>query len=134
MSENRIRVNLQPELTPTRLEDKVDKMDVNAEIDVGVNTHVKGLGMAGIACIVAGALAVLVASVMLAFGYPTPWIGAPDDGGHTAFVKGVVLTAASGVVLLFFGTSAFFYGRTVLGSGQLDEFTSSNVEVTKRGA
>jgi len=35
----------------------------------------------------------------------------------------------AGVVLLFFGASSFFYGRTVLGSGSLDQFTDSDVEV-----
>ncbi|MCA1819514.1 MAG: hypothetical protein LC620_05610, partial [Halobacteriales archaeon] len=61
MSENRIRVRVEPELTPTRLE---DKMDVNAEIDVGVDTHLKGLGVAGAVCVGVGFVALLAAALM----------------------------------------------------------------------
>lgn len=131
MSENRIRVKVQPELTPVRLE---DKMDVNAEIQVGVNTHLRGLGVAGAVCVGVGTLALLVAALMFFFGYPEPWYGPADDAGHTAFVKAVILVGATGTVLLFFGTSAFFYGRTVLGSGHLDQFATREVEVGASGA
>lgn len=126
VSENRIRVNMQPELTPVRLE---DKMDVNAVIDVGVDTHLKGIGVAGAVAATLGALGIFVAAIMLAFNFPTPWYGAVNDAAHVAIVKGIVITAAGGVILLFIGTSAFFYGRTVLGSGHLDQFATSNVEI-----
>ncbi|MFO1533195.1 MAG: hypothetical protein ABR562_05800 [Thermoplasmatota archaeon] len=131
MSENRIRVRVEPELTPTRLE---DKMDVNAEIDVGVDTHLKGLGVAGAVCVGVGFVALLAAALMFLFGYPTPWYGTAADGEHVAYVKTVVLLGASAVVFLFFGTSAFFYGRTVLGSGHMDQFATSAVEIGQEGA
>jgi hypothetical protein len=131
MDDNRIRVRLQPELTPARLE---DKMDVNAEIDVGVETHLKGLGVFGAVLATVGALAMVVAATMFAFGYPTPWVHDINDDGANAFVKGVILTAVTGIVLLFVGTSAFFYGRTVLGSGQVDQFATHEVLVGQGGA
>lgn len=117
LDDNRIRVKFQPELTPVRLQ---DRMDVKAEIDVGVDTHLKGVGVAGAVAAGTGLLAILVALTMLAFGYPYP---------DLSFVKSVVLLAAAGVILLFLGASAFFYGRTVLGSGHLDEFSTTDVPV-----
>jgi hypothetical protein len=126
VNENRIRVTMQPEMTPVRLEDKVD---VNAEIDVGVESHLRGLGVAGAVCVALGALAILVASMMFAFGYPTPWRGDINDSFHNAYVLSVIEIAAAGVILLFFGTTAFFYGRTVLGSGALDQYATHEVQV-----
>jgi hypothetical protein len=128
MTENRIRVKVEPELTPVRLE---DKMDVHAEIDVGVESHLKGLGVFGAVLATVGALLIVVAAIMFAFGFPTPWYGSIDDAGHNAFVKAVVITAAAGVTFLFVGTSAFFYGRTVLGSGHLDQFATTAVDVAE---
>lgn len=119
VDENRIRVNLQPELTPTRHEDRVD---VTAAVDVGVQTHLKGWGVVGAVCLGLGLVAMLVALVMFSFG------GFPM---HVNFVKTVVLLASAGVVLLFFGTSAFFFGRTVLGSGRVDQYATREVEVSQ---
>jgi len=131
VSENRIRVRVEPELTPVRLE---DKMDLNAEIDVGVDSHLKGLGVVGIVAVALGALCLLIGSMMLGFGYPTPFKGSSADAFHNAYAKSTILFVGVGVLLLFFGTSAFFYGRTVLGSGHLDQFATRDVEVAEGGA
>ena len=130
VSENRIRVKMQPELTPVRLEEKVD---VNAEIDVGVETHLKGLGVVGVVLATLGALGMVLACVLFAFGYPTPWVHDVNDDGANAFVKAVVISGALGVALLFVGTSLFFYGRTVLGSGSLDQYATHEVQVGDAG-
>lgn len=129
MNENRIRVKLEPQLTPVRLE---DKMDLHAEIQVAVDSHLTGLAIFGLVSLAVGILAFLAGAFMFAFGYPDPWyasFGSSTWGESRALIKGVVLFAASGVILLFLGTSTFFYGRTVLGSGSLDQFTDSDVEV-----
>jgi hypothetical protein len=122
MTENRIRVRMDPELTPVRLE---DKMDVNTEIRVAVESHLKGLGVAGLVCMALGFLLILVAAVMFAAGYPDKYHasnGVSLADSH-AFIETFVLTSAAGFVLFLFGTSSFFYGRTVLGSGHLDDFS-----------
>ncbi len=128
MNENRIRVRLEPEMTPVRLE---DKMDLHAEIQVAVNSHLTGLAIFGMVAIAVGVLAMLVGAVYFTSGYPDKYhatAGVSIGDSHN-FIETVVLLTGSGVVLLFFGASAFFYGRTVLGSGSLDQFTDSDVEV-----
>lgn len=127
-NENRIRVRVNSEMTPTRLE---DKMDLNAEIKVDVDSHLKGLAIAGIIAIALGTLAILVGAIMFTLGYPNPY---HSGNGYTAqdsysFVERVVEFLAGGIILLFVGTSAFFYGRLVLGSGHLDQFSTKAIEV-----
>ncbi len=127
--DNRIRVRLESEMQPVRYE---DRMDLNSEIDVGVDTHMKGLGVAGLVAIAVGVLCVLIGSVLFTLGYPQDWyasIASDRWGASRALIERVVLFLGGGIVLLFFGTSAFFYGRTVLGSGHLDQFTTKEVEV-----
>ena len=127
--DNRIRVRLQPEMQPVRYE---DRMDLNSEIAVGVDTHMKGLSVAGLVAIAVGVLCVLIGSIMLGLGYPETWQSSITDSDYAesrALIERVMLFLGSGIVLLFFGTSAFFYGRTVLGSGHLDQFTTKEVEV-----
>ncbi|MEA3190879.1 MAG: hypothetical protein QOD77_1461 [Thermoplasmata archaeon] len=118
MSENRIRVNIQPELTPTRLE---DRRDLNAEINVAVDSHMTGLAVFGVVALVLGVLSALVGLVIFGVQYPS---AAPRE-----VIKQAVLFLGSGIVLLFLGTSSFFYGRTVLGSGRLDQFATKELEV-----
>lgn len=127
--DNRIRVRVEPELQPVRYE---DKMDLNSEIEVGVDTHMKGLGVAGLIAIAVGVLCVLIGAILYTVGYPEPWyanIADADWADSRALIERVMLLWGGGVVLLFFGTSAFFYGRTVLGSGRLDQFTTKEMEV-----
>lgn len=129
MNENRIRLKLEPQLTPVRLE---DKMDLHAEIQVAVDSHLTGVAFFGLACLGLGILSLLVGTIMFAFGYPNPWyssFGQANWDESRALIKQVILLCASGIVLLFLGASTFFYGRTVLGSGSLDQFTDSNVQV-----
>lgn len=128
MNENRIRVRLEPEMTPVRLE---DKMDLHAQIDVEVDAHLTGLAVFGMVAIAVGVLSILMGSIFFVSGYPDKYHatdGVSIQDSHN-FIETVVLLMGSGVVLLFFGASAFFYGRTVLGSGHLDQFTDSDVEV-----
>jgi hypothetical protein len=128
--DNRIRVKLEPEMQPVRYE---DRMDLNSEIDVGVDTHMKGLGVAGLVAIAAGVLCILVGAIFFILGYPQDWIASISDTGKyaasRALIERVVLFLGFGITLLFFGVSAFFYGRTVLGSGHLDQFSTKEVEV-----
>ena len=121
---NRIHVRVEPELTPIRLEDR--RMGVHAEIDVKVNSRLTGLGILGVFAISLGALLLLVACLTFAFGYPEKYHARGDitEAESDAFIELVVLSAAAGVILLFLGTSMFFYGRTVLGSGMLDRYSS----------
>jgi hypothetical protein len=129
VDENRIRVRLESELTPVRLE---DKMDLHAEIQVAVDSHLTGLAIFGLVALLVGILAVLVGAIMFALNYPNPWYAAFGSAHYQEsrdLIKRIVLFLAGGIVLIFVGTSTFFYGRTVLGSGSLDQFSDSNVEV-----
>lgn len=120
MSENRIRVHIEPELTPTRLE---DKRDLNAEINVAVDSHMTGLAIFGLVALVLGVLSALVGLLIFGAQYPS------DTPRQV--IKQVVLFLGAGIVLLFLGTSSFFYGRTVLGSGRLDQFATKELEVVR---
>lgn len=122
--DNRIHLRVEPQLTPVRLE---DKMDVNAEIKVAVDASLTGLGVAGIILLGLGSLCVLVGSILLGLGYPSPWYASIDSaswGESRDLIERVILFFGSGVLLLLLGTSMFFYGRTVLGSGHLDRFNT----------
>ncbi|MES2154299.1 MAG: hypothetical protein V4510_04110 [bacterium] len=128
MNENRIRVRLEPEMTPVRLE---DKMDLHAEIQVAVDSHLTGLAVFGMVAIAVGILGIVAGAVYFVSGYPDKYHaanGVTVADSHN-FIESIVLLMGSGIVLLFFGASAFFYGRTVLGQGSLDQFTDSDVEV-----
>lgn len=127
--DNRIRVRLEPEMQPVHYE---DRRDLNSEIDVGVETQTKGLGVAGLIAIAVGVVCLIIGAVFFTLGYPEPWYASISDSDwleSRALVERVYLFLGAGIVLLFFGTSAFFYGRTVLGSGHLDQFTTNEVEV-----
>jgi predicted membrane channel-forming protein YqfA (hemolysin III family) len=93
----------------------------------------KGLGVAGLVAIAAGVLCILVGAIFFILGYPQDWIASISDTGKyaasRALIERVVLFLGFGITLLFFGVSAFFYGRTVLGSGHLDQFSTKEVEV-----
>lgn len=127
-TENRIKVKVEPELTPIRLE---DRMDLNSEIKVSVGSHLRGLAVVGLVGIAVGTLLVLVGSIYFTLGYPDQYHalhGYTVDQSH-AFIERVVEILAAGIILLFAGTSSFFYGRLVLGSGHLDQFsTQAEVE------
>ncbi|MCA1810627.1 MAG: hypothetical protein LC623_01285 [Halobacteriales archaeon] len=128
MTENRIKVKVEPEMTPIRLE---DRMDLNSEIKVSVGSHLKGLAVVGLVGIALGTLLVLAGSIYFTTGYPDLYHathGYTVQESHT-FIERVVEVLAAGIILLFGGTSAFFYGRLVLGSGHLDQFsTQAEVE------
>ncbi len=120
---NRIHVRVQPELTPVRLEDR--RMDVNAEIKVQVEHKLSPLGVTGLAVLALALLSVAVGCIQFAVGYPEEWYARFDPGGSgyedsRAFIERTVLFWGAGVIGLFLGTSMFFHGRTVLGSGSLD--------------
>jgi len=130
--ENRIKLKVQQEPTPISLQDQVD---LKAKIKVEVETHLTGLGMGGVVVLAVGALCVVVACVWLAIVYPNNgWRGPaqPFSDAHYAIVRSIVLLMGVGVTGLMLGTAMFFYGRTVLGSGGLEQFESE--EQLGRGA
>ena len=130
--ENRIRLKVQQEATPISLQDQVD---LKAKIKVEVETHLTGLGMAGVVTLAVGALCVVLGSIYLAVVYPdNGWSGPaqPFSDPHYTTVRTIVLLLGFGVTCLMLGTSMFFYGRTVLGSGGLEQFESE--EQLGRGA
>src|SRR5215210_2951569 len=115
--ENRIKLKVQQDPTPISLQDQVD---LKAKIKVEVETHLTGLGMAGVVTLAVGALCVVIGSIFLAVVYPdNGWSGPaqPFTHRHYDVVRTVVLLLGFGVTCLMVGTSMFFYGRTVLGSG-----------------
>lgn len=122
--ENRIRLKVQQEATPISLQDQVD---LKAQIKVDVETHLTGLGMAGVIALTLGALAIVIGSIILAATYPdNGWSGPaqPFSDPHYDVVRSVVLLIGVGITLLMLGTAMFFYGRTVLGSGGLQQLES----------
>lgn len=119
--ENRIKLKVQQEATPISLQDQVD---LKAQIKVDVETHLTGLGMAGVIALTLGALAIVIGSVVFLSVYPDQWYGDHSDGSHYTYVRTVELLWGFGVVLLMLGTAMFFYGRTVLGSGGLQQLES----------
>ncbi len=118
-SENRIRLKVNQEAVPISLADQVD---LKAKIKVDVETHLTGLGVAGVISLSLGAICLLLGSVYFLAVYPDDWYGEPDDPVHYANVRNVELLLGAGVICLMFGTAMFFYGRTVLGSGGLQAF------------
>ena len=122
--DNRIRLKVQQEATPISLQDQVD---LKAQIKVDVETHLTGLGMAGVIALTLGALAIVIGSIVLAATYPdNGWSGPaqPFSDPHYDVVRSVVLLIGVGITLLMLGTAMFFYGRTVLGSGGLQQLES----------
>lgn len=120
--DNRIKLKVQQEATPISLQDQVD---LKAKINVEVETHLTGLGMGGVLVLAVGALLVVVGAVVFAIVYPdNGWSGPaqPFSDPHYDVVRAVVLLLALGITGLMLGTSMFFYGRTVLGSGGLEQF------------
>ncbi len=122
--ENRIKLKVQQDPTPISLQDQVD---LKAKIKVEVETHLTGLGMGGVVTLAIGALCVVIGSIFLAVVYPdNGWSGPaqPFSDPHYSVVRAIVLLLGVGVTSLMLGTSMFFYGRTVLGSGGLEQFES----------
>lgn len=122
--ENRIKLRVQQEATPISLQDQVD---LKAKIKVEVETHLTGLGMGGVVVLAVGALCVVLGCILFASVYPdNGWSGPaqPFSDRHYDIVRGVVLLLGVGITALMLGTSMFFYGRTVLGSGGLEQFES----------
>jgi hypothetical protein len=122
--ENRIRLRVQQEATPISLQDQVD---LKAKIKVDVETHLTGLGMGGVVVLALGALFVVIGSIWLAAVYPDRgWSGPaqPFSDPHYTTVRSIVVLLGLGITSLMLGTSMFFYGRTVLGSGGLEQFES----------
>jgi hypothetical protein len=123
-TENRIKLRVQQEPTPISLQDQVD---LKAKIKVEVETHLTGLGMGGVIVLAVGALFVVIGSIFFASVYPNHgWSGpaTPFSDRHYTFVRSIVVLIGLGITGLMLGTSMFFYGRTVLGSGGLEQFES----------
>lgn len=123
-TENRIKLRVQQEPTPISLQDQVD---LKAQIKVEVETHLTGLGMGGVVILAIGAICVVLGCVLFAIVYPdNGWRGPaqPFSDQHYDIVRAVVLLFGVGITSLMLGTSMFFYGRTVLGSGGLERFES----------
>lgn len=131
MSQNRITVKIEPELQPTRLE---DRMDVNAEIKVDVDTRFTKLAIFGIAAMAVGFIAIFLGSILFALNYPDPWYASMADADKWLrsrnAIKAVGVSLAIGIIALLLGASAFFHGRTVLGAGRLDQFATKELEVS----
>ncbi len=119
--DNRIRLKVQQEATPISLQDQVD---LKAQIKVDVETHLTGLGMGGVIALALGAIALVVGSVVFLSVYPDQWYGDASDMTHYRYVRTVELSWGAGIILLLLGTAMFFYGRTVLGSGGLQQLES----------
>lgn len=123
--DNRIKLKVQQEATPISLQDQVD---LKAKINVEVETHLTGLGMGGVVVLAIGALLVVIGAIVFAVVYPdNGWSGPaqPFSDPHYDVVRAVVLLLALGITGLMLGTSMFFYGRTVLGSGGLEQFEAA---------
>ncbi len=120
-NENRIRLKVQQEATPISLQDQID---VKAQIKVDVETHLTGLGMAGVVSLTLGAILLIFGCVMWVIIYPDEWGGYVGDGG--SFTKTLIVEElwGFGFTSLMLGTAMFFYGRTVLGSGGLQQMES----------
>lgn len=121
VDENRIRLRVQQEATPISLQDQVD---LKAQIKVDVETHLTGLGMMGVISLALGALLLIVGCILWVAIYPDEWGGYVGD--DSSFTKTLVVEELWGVgfTLLMLGTAMFFYGRTVLGSGGLQQIES----------
>lgn len=119
--ENRIRLKVQQEATPISLQDQVD---VKAQIRVDVETHLTGLGMAGVVSLTLGAVLLIIGCVMWVVIYPAEWGGYVGD--DSSFTKTLIVEElwGFGFTFLMLGTAMFFYGRTVLGSGGLQQMQS----------
>lgn len=120
MTSNRITLRLEPELTPVRMD---DKLDLNAEIKVKVDSHLTGLGVFGLILVGIGTVLLLTGAFLFWWAWPDQWNAETVSYARSRqLVEAVVLLIGAGLTALFFGTSSFFYGRTVLGSGSLDAF------------
>lgn len=125
--EDTIHVRIRPELTPVRTENRIN---LNAAIDVAVKSRLTGLGIVGVIALAAGVFALLAGALVFMDAYPEKWYAQTVPWAESrAIIELVVLLFGGGIVALFLGTSMFFYGRTVLGSGELDQFQmQENVE------
>ena len=118
MDDNRIKVKLQPELTPVRLEDRID---LKAAIDVHVESNLKGISRVGLVVAGLGLLSLVGGCVLFGLNYPDPWYDGTAEAHRV--IEMVVVAASLGIILLFLGTTMFFYGRSVIGKGRLDNFS-----------
>src|SRR5688572_24318389 len=120
MSDNRIRLRVEPELTPLRME---DRLDLNAEIKVKVDSHLSGLGIFGLVLIGLATLLLVIGLIIFTSAFPDKWYAESVSYERSReIIQTVVLLLGAGVVFFFLGTSTYFYGRMVLGSGSLDAF------------
>ena len=122
--ENRIRLKVQQEATPISLQDQVD---VKAQIKVDVETHLTGLGMAGVVCLALGALLLLIGCALFVAVYPSGWGGFVGQWSTFRNTLTIELLWGVGATFLMLGTAMFFYGRTVLGSGGLQHLESQEI-------
>jgi hypothetical protein len=119
MNENRIKLRVEPEMTPVRMD---DKLDLNAEIKVKVDSHLTGLGIFGLVMIAVATVLLLAGSILFSVAFPEKWYAqtVSYDTSRT-IIRAVVLMLGAGVVSLFLGTASYFYGRTVLGCRHPEE-------------
>jgi len=119
--DNRIHVRIDPELMPVR----EGRLDLNAEIAVQVRSRLTPLGIAGVVTIGLGVAALVAGLLVFLATYPEDWYtNASGWAQSRRIIERIVLLFSGGIVALFLGTSMFFYGRTVLGAGTLDQFQS----------
>ena len=123
-TENRIRLKVQQEATPISLQDQID---VKAQIKVDVETHLTGLGMVGVVCLALGALLLIIGCVMFVAVYPQGWGGVIGQWADFRNTRTIELLWGVGATFLMIGTAMFFYGRTVLGSGGLQQMESQEI-------
>lgn len=99
-------------------------VDVEAEIEIKVDSRLTGLGRTGVVVMALGAVATLVGAILFIASYPETWTGnGATFEESTAAVRTVVLLASAGITLIFLGASMFFHGRQVLGSGSFDHLS-----------
>lgn len=118
---NRIRLKVQQEATPISLQDQVG---LKAQIKVDVETHLTGLGVFGVFFLALGAVLLIGGSLFWVTIYPEEWGGYVGD--DSSFTKTLLVEQmwGFGFTFLMLGTAMFFYGRTVLGSGGLQQLES----------
>ncbi len=120
-NDNRIQVPVDSSFSSGR---RLDRMDLHGELDIHVETNLGPSGIAGVVMLALGALALLIGAAFFLNGFPDTWYGAGDITFEESkrLVERVMISSGLGVILLFAGTSLYFYGRTTRGAGSLDQY------------
>lgn len=112
MSEIPIRV-------PVRLpheEQRETTVDVHTEIEMRMGARLRGFSRAGLVLVILGAVATTLSLLLFAFAFPDYVFAIKVEAAVARLVtKALVLGFGLGATLVLFGTTLFFYGRSVVG-------------------